>query len=53
MLEIGKNDGAPVAHVVAGVGLTCDPPPPGYVLKGFATPDYSVPEHTYPLYAEP
>jgi hypothetical protein len=53
MLAAGMSKGAPLAHVVAGKGLTCDPPPAGYVRKGLAPPEYSVPENTYTLYGEP
>jgi hypothetical protein len=43
--------GATVANFVAGKGLTCDPPPPGFVRRGFATEAMHVPPGTYPYYA--
>jgi hypothetical protein len=39
------------AIFVAGQGLTCAAPPPGFKHHGFATPDMSVPADTYPLYS--
>lgn len=45
--------GATVANFVAGKGLTCDPPPEGFVHRGFATADMDVPAGTYPYYAPP
>lgn len=41
------------APYVVGVGLGCDPPPPDYVRRGFATEAEGVPPRTYPLYAPP
>jgi hypothetical protein len=46
------RDATPAAFVV-GLGLTCDPPPPGYVDKGFAPVELGVPENTYRLYGPP
>lgn len=43
--------GATVANFVAGIGLTCDPPPADFVHRGFATDDMNVPGGTYPYYA--
>jgi hypothetical protein len=44
--------GARRAIFVAGQGVTCAPPPPGYKRHGFATSDMSVPANTYPLYSK-
>lgn len=41
------------APYVVGVGIGCEPPPPGYVRKGFAGEEHGVPPDTYPLYAPP
>ncbi len=43
--------GATVANFVAEKGLTCDPPPTGFVYRGFATAAMNVPAGTYPYYA--
>jgi len=40
--------GAKPAIFVTGRGLTCPPPPAGYVRRGYATA--GVPANTYPLY---
>ena len=45
----GLLKGAKRAIFVAGQGLTCASPPPGYKHHGFATPDMSVPAGTYAL----
>jgi hypothetical protein len=42
--------GATIANFVLGKGITCDPPPPGYVQQGYATDDMHVPHGTYPLW---
>ncbi len=47
----GLLKGAKRAIFVAGQGLTCASPPPGYKHHGFATPDMSVPADTYALYS--
>jgi hypothetical protein len=39
------------ANFIEGTGLTCLPPPPGYVRRGFATTSLGVPADTYPYYA--
>ena len=39
------------AIFVEGKGLTCDPPPPGYVQKGLAGDDQHVAGNFYPYYA--
>ncbi len=45
--------GAVPANYVQGEGITCDPPPPGYVLNGYAPESDQVPGNTYPYYAQP
>jgi hypothetical protein len=45
----GRLAGARKANYVQGKGVTCEPPPAGYVRHGFATEN--VPPRTYPLYA--
>ncbi len=45
-------DAAP-AIFVSGSGLTCDPPPAGFVDKGLAPADLGVPANTYRLYGPP
>jgi serine/threonine protein kinase len=45
--------GATLANFVAGQGLTCAQPPPGYVRHGFATSDLGVPPGVYPYYSSP
>ena len=47
----GPLAGARRARFVAGQGLTCAPPPKGYVHRGFAPPDLGVPANTYRYYA--
>ena len=42
--------GATPAIFVEGKGLTCDPPPPGYVQKGYAGDAQHVAEGYYPYY---
>ena len=49
----GRLAGATPALFVAGTGITCLPPPAGYVHDGFASPDLGVPADTYPLYSPP
>lgn len=49
----GRYPDATRASFVLGVGLTCDPPPTGYVDKGLAPADLGVPENTYELYGPP
>jgi hypothetical protein len=50
VLQVGLvPDGGTRAIFVAGRGLTCPPPPPGYRDRGFATT--GVPPHTYHYYA--
>lgn len=39
------------ANFIEGTGLTCSPPPAGYVRKGFADRSLGVPAGTYPYYA--
>jgi hypothetical protein len=39
------------ANFVDGTGLTCLPPPAGFVRKGFASASLGVPADTYPYYA--
>ena len=43
--------GTQVASFVEGAGITCAPPPSGYVRRGFAGAAQGVPELTYPYYA--
>lgn len=43
--------GAVLANFVEEVGLTCDPPPPGYRHRGFASASLGVPQHVYPYYS--
>ena len=45
--------GARPANFVAGQGLTCAQPPPGYVRHRFATSDLGVPPGVYPYYSSP
>lgn len=45
--------GATFAKFVAGQGLTCAQPPPGYVRRGFATSNLGVPPGIYPYYSAP
>ena len=45
--------GARFANFIAGQGLTCAQPPPGYVRHGFATSDLGVPPGVYPYYSSP
>jgi serine/threonine protein kinase len=45
--------GATFANFVAGQGLTCAQPPPGFVRHGFATSDLGVPPGVYPYYTSP
>ena len=60
-LQLGYNQpridpeykGATIANFVAGQGLTCAQPPPGYVRHGFATSDLGVPPGIYPYYSGP
>jgi hypothetical protein len=40
-----------VASFVQGVGLTCSPPPRGYIRRGLASPALGVRGGTYPYYA--
>ncbi len=47
----GAFAGATKAIFVAGHGITCNPPPPGYRRHGFAAADLGVPADTYPYYA--
>jgi hypothetical protein len=49
-VQSGALKGAGPADVIAGQGLTCAPPPPGYKHRGFATAKMSVPPNTYPYY---
>jgi hypothetical protein len=44
--------GATIANYIEGMGITCDPPPAGYVRKGFADSD-DVPAGLYPFYGKP
>jgi hypothetical protein len=41
------------ALFIEGIGITCDPPPPGYVARGFAGNEQHVPDGVYPFYARP
>jgi hypothetical protein len=41
------------ANYIAGQGITCSAPPPGYVRDGFATADLGVPPGIYPYYHAP
>jgi hypothetical protein len=56
-LEYGQPDndaryaGAVPAIYVAGSGITCDPPPPGYLRIGYASESLGVPADTYAEYA--
>jgi len=43
--------GAVPAIYVAGSGITCDPPPAGYLRVGYASEDLGVPGDTYAMYA--
>jgi hypothetical protein len=52
LYPVGLLAGARRAIYVAGQGVTCASPPPGYTRHGFATPDMSVPADTYPLYSK-
>ena len=45
-----RYNGATFANFIAGQGLTCAQPPPGYVRHGFATSDLGVPPGLYPYY---
>lgn len=45
--------GAVFANYVDGIGLVCDPPPPGYVRRGFAPSSLGVPADIYPYYLKP
>jgi hypothetical protein len=45
-------EGAVVANYVAGVGLTCKAPPPGYVTVTTAPDEFGVPGRLY-LYWQP
>jgi hypothetical protein len=55
-LEVGQPDrdpyykGATPANFIEGVGITCDPPPEGYVRDGFATDAMHVPGGIYPYW---
>jgi hypothetical protein len=40
-----------LANFIAGKGLTCGPPPAGFVRRGFATAAMQVPPGIYPYYA--
>jgi hypothetical protein len=51
VVPAGALSSAKIAHLVAGVGLTCLPPPAGYKFRGLAPPDLGVPANTYPYYA--
>ena len=46
----GAYFGATPAIFVAGLGATCDPPPPGYVRSGFAGEERHVRAGLHPLY---
>ena len=46
----GNYSGAVPASFVEGVGLTCAPPPPGYVRHGFAGAANQVAPGIYPYY---
>jgi hypothetical protein len=46
----GVLAGATRAKFVDGVGLTCEPPPPGYQRQGYAPEELGVPANTYPYY---
>lgn len=48
-----RYKGATLANFIAGQGLTCAQPPPGYVRHGFATSDLGVPPGFYPYYSSP
>jgi hypothetical protein len=41
------------ALFIEGRGITCDPPPAGYVASGFAGDEQHVPGGAYPFYARP
>ena len=51
LIPAGPLRAARHANFVAGKGLTCLPPPPGFRRHGFAPADLGVPAHTYPYYA--
>jgi hypothetical protein len=46
-----RYKGAVYANFVAGKGLTCAPPPPGYKRRGLAPLGLGVPPGIYPYYA--
>ena len=46
----GPYEGAAPANFVQGVGLTCSPPPAGYVRDGFAGAENQVAAGIYPFY---
>jgi hypothetical protein len=48
-----RYKGATFANFIAGQGLTCAQPPPGYVRHGLATSDLGVPPGVYPYYSSP
>jgi hypothetical protein len=43
--------GTTIANYVAGQGITCLPPPPGYKRHGLASATLGVPAGTYPFYS--
>jgi len=46
-------DGWVYASYVDGKGLTCDPPPEGWVATTTAPDEYGIPGNTYPWYRAP
>jgi len=46
----GHYAGAAPANFVQGAGVTCSPPPPGYVRDGFAGAENQVAAGIYPYY---
>jgi hypothetical protein len=44
--------GAVAANFVEGIGITCDPPPVGYLQNGFATDADNVGGGFYPYFAK-
>jgi hypothetical protein len=49
----GRYAAATPALFIEGKGITCDPPPAGFVARGFAGDDQHVPGGAYPFYARP
>lgn len=45
-----RFNGATVASFIQGQGITCSPPPPGFIRRGYATANMGVPAGIYPYY---